>query len=99
MPDYATNIALIKNGIVENIIWGMFYSSDAYAQEGYMAIPVDDLGLHIGDTFSNGRFYDQNGDPVLTIYEYHAAEIAELDEFIINELYNLIIEDAELEDL
>ena len=98
MPDYATNIALVKDGVVENIIWGMFYSSDAYAQEGYIAIPIGDLGLKIGDTFSGGRFYNQDGEPVLSIYEQHEIDLAELDEYIIDELYNIIIEDAELED-
>ena len=97
MPDYATNIALVKDGIVENVIWGLFYSADSYAREGYVAIPIGDLGVQIGDTFNNGRFFNSNGDPVLTVYEQHEAEIAELDEFIINELYNDIIADIEEE--
>ena len=97
MPDYATNIALIRNGVVENVIWGMFYSVDEYASEGFLAIPIDSLAVQTGYTFSDGRFYNFDGDVVMTVYEEHDAELAEMDEFIINELYNDIIDDIEEE--
>lgn len=61
MIKYATNIALIKNGIVENIIWGYFPGGE-FASEGYSAIAIDNLPVHIGDTYDyNTRdFYDSN---------------------------------------
>lgn len=91
LPDYATNIALIRNGEVVNVIWGMFYSQEEYEQEGCIAVAYDDLAVQIGCTYEDGVFYDEYGDRVKTIEEIHDEELAELDEYIIEMEYQYII--------
>lgn len=61
--DYATNFAVVENGIVVNIAWGMVYgtASDSVVQ-------IDDLAVHIGDTYVDGVFY-HDGERVLTMQE------------------------------
>ena len=98
MANYATNIALVKDEVVENVIWGMFYSADAYALEGYIAIPIGDLNVNIGDTFVNGRFYNQDGELVKRIRETYEDEIAELDNYILEFELNQIINNNEEEE-
>ena len=63
--DYATNFAIVEDGVVTNIIWGMIYNTN---QEFPNAVQIDNLGVTIGDTYSNGRFY-RNGEIVLTVEE------------------------------
>ena len=96
MPNYATNIALVNSdNVVENLIWGMFYSIDEYSSWGYNAIQIDDLGVAIGDTYVNGQFINSNGEVVISREQQHENEIAELDAFIIDALYADIIADLE----
>ena len=99
--DYATNIAVIdrQTMIVENIIWGMFYSTDAYANEGYFTYPIFDLCVHIGDRYEDGHFYNERGEIVKSVEDDYEDQIAELDEYIINELYSTIIDDLDGMDL
>ena len=96
--DYATNIALVKEetGKVDNIIWGMFYSADAYSQEGFIAVPVKELAVKIGDSYRDGKFYNQGGEIVITMEEYYENELAEMDSFIIDALYEDIIGDIDI---
>lgn len=96
LPDYATNIALIQNGVVVNTIWGMFYSQESYAQDGCIAVAYDDLAVEPGCTYTNGVFYDTDGEKVKTITEIHDEELAELDEYIIEMEYNYIINEEEV---
>ncbi len=62
MLKYATNIALIKDGVVDNIAWGYFPAGE-FAALGYNAIAIDDLPVHIGDTYNytTQDFYDAEG--------------------------------------
>lgn len=95
--DYATNIAVINNQTmtVENIIWGMFYSTDAYATEGYFTYPIFDLCVHIGDSYSDGHFYNERGVIVKSVEDEYEDQISELDDYIINELYQSIIDNLD----
>ena len=95
--NYATNIALVRNGVVENVIWGMIYGIAEYEQWGYTVVAINDLAVESGDTYNaqQNRFYDKNGNPVKTIYELHDEEIEELDNYIIELAYEDIIGDVE----
>lgn len=94
LPDHATNIALVRNGIVESTIWGMIYSLDDLIEQEYDAIPYDDLLVVPGDTYENGHFY-HDGEMVQSLIQHYENELAELEDWIIDELYNEIIENAE----
>ncbi len=59
--NYATNIAVIENGIVANMIWGLVYNMDEFPN----AVQIDDLSVNIGDTYVDGVFY-HNGERVRT---------------------------------
>lgn len=76
--NYATNFAIVEDGVVTNTIWGMLYNT----QEDFPnAIQTGNLGVCIGDTYSNGNFY-HNGEEVITVEERVAllqARIAELE--------------------
>lgn len=52
--DYATNFALVENGVVTNVIWGMVYNTP---QDFVNAVQTDDLAVQIGDTYADGVFY------------------------------------------
>ena len=99
--NYATNIALVNtdNGIVKNVIWGMFYNTDEYSRQGYNAIPVHDLGVQIGDRYDSetSKFYDKSGAVVKSVVDIFTDEINELDEYIIDTIYNDIIDDIDAE--
>ena len=62
------NYALIKNGVVSNIIW--LYEGNA--QEFPDAVALGDRPVGIGDTYANGKFY-RGGARVLTLRE--AAQV------------------------
>lgn len=96
--NYATNIALIKNGSVENVIWGMIYGLAEYERWGYEVVVVNDLAVEPGDTYNEKtkKFYDKNGNVVKTIYEIHEEEIEELDNYIIELAYEDIIGDVDI---
>jgi len=99
LVNYATNIALVgDNNRVVNIIWGMFYNTDEYERWGYAAaVPIGDLGVQIGDLYDDetGKFYNSEGEIIKMTAEILNEEIDALDEFIINALYEEIIENAE----
>ena len=59
---YATNFAIVEDGIVTNIVWGMTYTPIPNA------VQIDDRAVQIGDTFENGVFY-RDGEAVRTIGE------------------------------
>lgn len=65
--NYATNFAIIENGVVSNVLWGMVYNSDEWPN----AIQVNDLAVQIGDSYENGKFY-RNGEEVLSRAEEEA---------------------------
>lgn len=65
--NYATNFAIIENGVVSNVLWGMVYNSDEWPN----AIQVNDLAVQIGDSYENGKFY-RNGEEVLSRTEEEA---------------------------
>ena len=60
--EYATNFAIVEDGIVTNVVWGMTYT------EIPNAVQVDDRAVQIGDTYQDGVFY-HNGIPVRTMAE------------------------------
>lgn len=65
--NYATNFAIVENGVVSNVLWGMVYNSDEWPN----AIQVNDLAVQIGDSYENGKFY-RNGEEVLSRTEEEA---------------------------
>ena len=103
LPNYATNIALIKNGIVVNTIWGMIYNIDEFTSWGYDVIQFDDLNVAINDTYHDGKFYKKDtgdlvkpmaivfGDQVATL----ESEINELDSYIIDLEYQEALKELE----
>ena len=97
MGNYATNIAIVKNGVVTNIIWGMIYQLSEFTHDNQIAVQVDHKGVRVGDTYVNGEFYDADGNVVLTDVERYDGMIEELDNYIIESAYDWIIEDIEEE--
>ena len=99
LVDYATNIALIdeETMLVDNIIWGFFYSADQYASAGYMAVVIDDLAVTMGDTYNpeDGRFYRDGTQIVKTYNEIYNDELESLDNFIIDALYEDILDEID----
>ena len=65
--NYATNFAIVENGVVSNVLWGMVYNSDEWPN----AIQVNELAVQIGDSYENGKFY-RNGVEVLSRAEEEA---------------------------
>ena len=51
--NYATNFAIVEDGIVTNIAWGMVYSMQ---QEYPNAVQIGDMAVRIGDAYSDGVF-------------------------------------------
>lgn len=72
--NYATNIAIVENGIVSNIIWGMIYNMNEFPG----AVQIDDLGVSIGDSYVDGVFY-HNGEQVKSTAEEMADMRAALE--------------------
>ena len=60
--DYATNFAIVEDGVVTNVVWGMTYT------EIPNAVQIDNRAVAIGDTYENGIFY-HNGEEVQTLEE------------------------------
>ena len=67
--------AVIENGIVVNLIW--LYSANA--SEFPDAVPVNDLPVSIGDTYSDGDFY-RNGEKVLSFMEKMFSEKSDMQQ-------------------
>lgn len=65
--NYATNFAIVENGVVSNVLWGMVYNSDEWPN----AIQVNDLAVQIGDSYENGKFY-RDGAEVMSRAEEEA---------------------------
>ena len=63
------NYALIKDGIVTNIIW----LSPSNANEFPSAVSTNGLPIRVGDTYTDGVFY-RNGEKVLSALEIAVAE-------------------------
>lgn len=53
LSNYATNFAIIENGIVTNIIWGNIYNASDFPN----AVQIDDLAVQIGDTYVDDVFF------------------------------------------
>lgn len=68
--NYATNFAIVEDGIVKRILWGMVYNMPTDFPN---SVQIDDRAVEIGDTYENGVFY-HNGKAVKTKDE----ELAEL---------------------
>lgn len=51
--NYATNYAIVEDGVVTNIIWGMVYNMDEFPN----AVQIDDLAVEIGDEYADGAFF------------------------------------------
>lgn len=66
LPNYATNIAIIKDMKVENVIWGYLYDT-SFLQDGESLAEVGELSVNIGDDYIDGKFF-HDGEEVKTIY-------------------------------
>lgn len=53
--NYATNFAIVEDGIVTNIAWGMIYNMEEFPG----AVQIDDRAVQIGDAYVDGRFYHE----------------------------------------
>lgn len=73
--NYATNFAIVEDGIVTNIVWGMIYNTK---EEVPNAVQVDDRAVEIGDEYRDGKFY-HDGEEVKTISEKMADMKAALE--------------------
>ena len=64
------NYAIIKDGIVTNIIW--LHPTTEFPN----AVPYDDLPVQIGDTYQDGKFY-HDGEEVKSMLQdiYDALNI------------------------
>ena len=51
--NYATNIAIVEDGIVTNITWGMIYNMHEFPG----AVQIDDRAVQIGDIYKDGKFF------------------------------------------
>lgn len=76
LSNYATNFAIIENGIVKNTIWGNIYNASDFPN----AVQIDDLAVQVGDMYDGEHFY-RDGERVKTV----AEQIAEMQERL-NEL-------------
>lgn len=67
------NYALIENGLVANMIW----LHPENAEDFPNAVPMDDLPVDIGDTYSEGVFY-RNGEKVLSFADQMQIETTDM---------------------
>ena len=61
----AKSMARIENGVVVNIEW---CSDNALETESF--INIYDRPVSVGNTYIDGKFYDENGIEVLTYLEF-----------------------------
>jgi len=64
--------ALIENGIVVNLIWLNPVNADDFPN----AVPVDGIGVRIGDTYADGVFYR---DEIQLVQDGAAAAIQDME--------------------
>lgn len=70
LSNYATNFAIIENGIVKNTIWGNIYNASDFPN----AVQIDDLAVQAGDAYDGEHFY-RDGERVKTV----AEQIADME--------------------
>ena len=75
--NYATNFAIVEDGVVTKVLWGMIYNMSTDFPN---AVQVDDLAVARGDIYNDGVFY-RNGEKVKTISE-SMAEMQEALELL-----------------
>ena len=51
--NYATNFAIVENGVVTNLAWGMVYDMQADFPN---AVQIGDLAVRVGDAYADGVF-------------------------------------------
>ena len=68
------NYALIKDGVVTNIIW----LSPSNATDFPNAVPTNSLPIRVGDTYADGAFY-REGEKVLSAVEQAEKTIAKYE--------------------
>ena len=73
--NYATNFAVVENGIVTNVLWGMVYNMEADFPN---AVQIDDRNVQVGDTYENGVLL-HDGKEIKTIAEEMADMKAALE--------------------
>ena len=73
--NYATNFAIVEDGIVTNVLWGMVYNMP---EDFPNSVQIDDRAVSIGDEYIDGKFY-HNGEEVKTITEKMADMAAALE--------------------
>ena len=73
--NYATNFAIIENGIVKEVLWG---SVDNMPTHFPNCVQVDERAVQAGDTYVDGIFY-HNGEEVNTMPEIMADMAAALE--------------------
>lgn len=75
--NYATNIALLnEDGIVENVIWGMIYQMEEFAEMASGAVAIGERDVRIGDQYRDGEWY-RDGEKIDTRTTQERAEEAE----------------------
>lgn len=79
LSNYATNFAIIENGIVKNTIWGNIYNAEDFPN----AVQIDDLAVQAGDMYDGEHFY-RDGERVKTVAEQIAEMQERLNELLTN---------------
>ena len=90
----AKSMARIENNIVINIEW---CSDEVIETESF--INIEDRLISIGNTYTNGKFYDENNNEILTeketlynIINEYESNLAELDSLFLDAQYNNLME-------
>ena len=73
--NYATNFAIVEDGVVVKRLWGMVYNMTTDFPN---AVQIDDRAVQIGDAYIDGKFYHE-GVEVKTISEKMADMAAALE--------------------
>lgn len=75
LSNYATNFAIIENGIVKNTIWGNIYNASDFPN----AVQIDNLAVQVGDMYDGEHFY-RDGERVKTA----AEQIADMKKALVS---------------
>lgn len=78
------NYAIVKNGIVENVVVMNNISNLPNA------VFLDNLPVGIGDTYEDGVFY-HNGERVIAMVDTLRLQIEELDSLLLDATYESIL--------